>query len=38
MVQSQPGQIFPQDPILKIPSQKRAGEVTQSVGPDFKPQ
>jgi hypothetical protein len=27
-----------QDPILKIPSQKRAGGVVQGVGPKFKPQ
>jgi hypothetical protein len=27
-----------QDPILKIPNTKRAGRVTQSVGPEFKPQ
>jgi hypothetical protein len=26
------------DPISKNPSQKRAGEVTQGVGPEFKPQ
>jgi hypothetical protein len=27
-----------QDPILKKPSQKRAGRVAQSIGPEFKPQ
>jgi hypothetical protein len=27
-----------EDPILKNPSQKRAGGVTQDVGPEFKPQ
>jgi hypothetical protein len=27
-----------QDPISKIPSQKRAGGVAQGVGPEFKPQ
>jgi hypothetical protein len=26
------------DPISKIPSQKRAGRVSQGVGPEFKPQ
>jgi hypothetical protein len=26
------------DPILKKPSQKRAGGVVQGVGPEFKPQ
>jgi hypothetical protein len=41
MVQSQPRQIVPQDPIPKIKkksSQKRAGGVAQGVGPQFKPQ
>jgi hypothetical protein len=28
----------PQDPILKNPSQERAGRVAQGVGPEFKPQ
>jgi hypothetical protein len=36
--QSQPGQIVPQDLILKNPSQKRAGGVAQGVGPEVKPQ
>jgi hypothetical protein len=27
-----------QDPILKNPSQERAGRVAQGVGPEFKPQ
>jgi hypothetical protein len=26
-----------QDPISKTPSQKRAGELVQGVGPEFKP-
>jgi hypothetical protein len=36
--QSQPGQIVPRDPVLKNPSQKRAGGVAQGEGPEFKPQ
>jgi hypothetical protein len=38
MVQSQPRQIVPRDPISKKPSQKKAGRVAQGVGPEFKPQ
>jgi hypothetical protein len=38
VVQSQPGQIVLQDPILKNPSQKKAGGVAKGVGPEFKPQ
>jgi hypothetical protein len=40
-VQSQPRANSSQDPISKKkkkPSQKRAGEVAQGVGPEFKPQ
>jgi hypothetical protein len=38
MVQSQPRQVVPRDPSLKNPSQKRAGGVSQGVGPEFKTQ
>jgi hypothetical protein len=38
VVRSQVGQIVPREPILKNPSQNKAGGVTQSVGPEFKPQ
>jgi hypothetical protein len=38
MVQSQPGQIVPRDPISKNPSHKRAGGVAQGESPEFKPQ
>jgi hypothetical protein len=37
-VWSQPGQIVLWDPILKNPSQKRAGGVAQGEGLEFKPQ
>jgi hypothetical protein len=37
LVWSQQGLNSSQDPILKNPSQKRAGEVAQAVGPEFKP-
>jgi hypothetical protein len=37
-IRSQPGQIVPCNPILKNPSQKRAGGVAQDVGPKYKPQ
>jgi hypothetical protein len=37
MVQSQPGQTVCNNLPQKKPSQKRAREVTQGVGPDFKP-
>jgi hypothetical protein len=38
MVQSQPRQTIPQDPISKNPSQKnRAGGVAQGEGPEIKP-
>jgi hypothetical protein len=40
VVRSQPGQIVLQDPIAKKQkkaSQKRASEVAQGVGPEFKP-
>jgi hypothetical protein len=36
--QSQPGQIVRETLSRKNPSQKRAGGVTQGVGPQFKPQ
>jgi hypothetical protein len=36
--QSQPGQIVCKTLYQKYPSQKRAGEVAQGVGPEFKPQ
>jgi hypothetical protein len=36
-VQSQPRQIVHENPISKIPNTKRAGGVTQGVGPEFKP-
>jgi hypothetical protein len=38
MVQSQPWANNSRDPISKNPSQKRAGGLTQGVGPEFKPQ
>jgi hypothetical protein len=39
VVQSQPGQKVPRDPISRNPSQKnRAGVVAQGEGPEFKPQ
>jgi hypothetical protein len=37
-VRSQPGQIVCEILSRKNPSQKRAGGVTQGVGPEFKPQ
>jgi hypothetical protein len=37
-VQSQPRQIVGETLPQKHPSQKRAGAVAQSVGPEFKPQ
>jgi hypothetical protein len=37
-VQSQPRKIFHETLSQKHPSQKRAGGVTQGVGPEFKPQ
>jgi hypothetical protein len=38
MVQSQSGQIVCEPLPRKNPTQKRAGEVAQGVGPEFKPQ
>jgi hypothetical protein len=38
IVGSQPEQIVGKTLSQKNPSQKRAGEVTQGVGPEFKPQ
>jgi hypothetical protein len=38
MVQSQPGQIVCETLSWKYPSQKRAGEMAQGEGPEFKPQ
>jgi hypothetical protein len=38
VLQSQPRQIVPRDPIWKNPSQKRAGGVAQGEGPEFKHQ
>jgi hypothetical protein len=37
-VQNQPGEIIQETLLPKNPSQKRAGGVAQSVGPEFKPQ
>jgi hypothetical protein len=37
-VQSQPGQIECDTQSRKNPAQKRAGGVTQGIGPEFKPQ
>jgi hypothetical protein len=34
---AQPGQNSSRDPILKTPSQIRAGEVAQGIGLEFKP-
>jgi hypothetical protein len=38
VVQSQPSQTVRETLSQKKPSQKRAGEVVQCVGPEFKPQ
>jgi hypothetical protein len=39
LVQSQPRQIVPRDPVLKNPSKKKkAGEGAQDENPEFKPQ